>query len=88
MVARSAVSGREPEVHDVAVRHDVVLALKPQLAGVARACLAAAGDIVVIADGFGADEAALEVLMDDAGGLRRFGASRDRPGAQLPSARR
>ena len=62
----------KPEMHDVAVLHDVVLAFEPQLAGIARAGLAAAGDIVVIGDGFGADEAAFEIAVNDAGGLRRL----------------
>ena len=43
---------------------DVVLAFQPQLAGVARAGLAVAGDVVVIGDGLGADEAALEIGVD------------------------
>jgi hypothetical protein len=38
----------ETKMHDVAVRYDIILALEPHLAGVARAHLAAAGDIVVI----------------------------------------
>jgi hypothetical protein len=35
-------------VHDVAVRHDIILAFEPHLAGVLRAHFAAASDIVVI----------------------------------------
>ena len=70
------VSRGKPEMQHVAVGDHVVLAFEPQLAGIARAGLAAAGDIVVIADGFGADEAALEIGMDDAGRLRRLGALR------------
>ena len=62
-------------MHDVAVMHDIILAFEPHLAGVARAGLAVAGDIVVIADGLGADEAVLEIGVNDAGGLRRFGAA-------------
>ena len=65
---------REPEMHHVAVGDDVVLAFEPQLAGVARAGFAAIGDVVVIGDGLGADEAALEIGVDDARGLRRLGA--------------
>ena len=56
---------------------------EPHLAGVARAGLAAAGDIVVIGNGLGADEAVLEITVNDAGGLRRLGAARHRPGARL-----
>jgi hypothetical protein len=35
-------------VHDVAVHYDVILALEPHLARVARADLAAARDVIVI----------------------------------------
>src|SRR5690606_12695944 len=38
---------------------------------------------VVIGDGLGANEAFLEVSMDDAGGLRRLGAGWNGPGARL-----
>ena len=58
-------------MHHVAVGDHVVLAFEPQLAGVARAGLAAERDVVVIGDGLGADEAALEIGVDDAGRLRR-----------------
>ena len=58
-------------MHHVAVGDDVFLAFQPQLAGVARAGLAARLDVVVVGDGLGADEAALEIGMDDAGRLRR-----------------
>ncbi len=56
--------------------HDVVLAFEPHLAGVARAGLAAVSDIIVVGDGFGTDEAVLEIGVDDAGRLRRLGAAR------------
>ena len=55
----------EAEMHDVAVRDHIILALEPQAAGVAGAGLAAERHVIVIGDGFGADEAALEIGMDD-----------------------
>src|SRR3546814_13028301 len=61
----------EAKVKDIAVLDDVVLALGAHLAGLLGAGLAAAADEVVVGDGLGADEAALEVGVDDAGGLRR-----------------
>ena len=61
-------------MHDVTVLHHVVLAFEPHFAGVAGAAFAAAADIVVIGDGLGADETLLEIGVDRAGGLRRFGA--------------
>ena len=64
-------SGREAEMHDVAVGDDVVLAFEAKLAGIARAGFAAELDVIVIGDGLGADEAALEIGVDDAGRLRR-----------------
>ena len=75
-------------MHDVAVGDDIVLAFEPHLAGVARAGLAAAGDVIVVGDRLGADEALLEIGVDDAGGLRRLGAAGDGPGARLLRARR
>src|ERR1043166_3744883 len=74
---------RKPEMHHVAVGDHVVLAFEPHLAGVARAGLAAGRYIVVICDGLGADEAALEVGVDRARGLRRACAARHRPGARF-----
>src|SRR5688572_31818004 len=41
------------------------------------------GDVVVIRRDLGADEAALEIGVDHAGGLRRGGAGRYGPGAHL-----
>ena len=58
-------------MHHVAVGDLVVLAFQPQLADVARAGLAAARDVILIRDGLGADEAALEIRVDRARGLRR-----------------
>src|SRR5581483_10252183 len=45
---------RKPEMHDVAVGDDIVLAFEAELAGVARAGLAAQRDIVGVGDGLGA----------------------------------
>src|SRR3546814_2574797 len=73
----------EAEVEDVAVLDDVLLALRPHLAGFLGAVLAAAADEVLVGDGLGADEAALEVGVDDAGGLRRLAVAPDGPGARF-----
>ena len=67
---------REPEVHHVAVLDDVLLAFEAHLAGFLGGHLAAERDEVVVGDGLGADEALLEVGVDDAGRLRRLGAAR------------
>src|SRR3989344_4660143 len=69
----------KPEMHHVAVVHDVFLAFKAHLAGLARAVLALAVDVIVEGDDFGADKPALEVSVDHARGLRRM-----RPGAHSP----
>ena len=58
----------EQEVQHVAVLDDVVLAFGTHLAGFLGALFALVLDEVVEGDGLGADEAAFEVGMDDAGG--------------------
>src|SRR5579872_673007 len=73
-------SGRKPEMHHVAVGDHVVLAFKAHLAGLFRAGFAAVGDEVIVSDSLGADEAALEIAMNNARSLRRLGALRDGPG--------
>ena len=65
------VSVVKPEMHHVAVGDDIVLAFQAEFAGVARAGFALARNIIGIGDGFGADEALLEIGMDHAGGLGR-----------------
>src|SRR5260370_38104146 len=76
-------SGRKPEMHDVSIGDDVFLAFEAQSAGLAGARLAAERHIVVIRNGLGADEAALEISMDDACRLGRLGAAGDGPGFRL-----
>src|SRR6185312_7330544 len=49
---------------------------------------AVAGDVVVIGDGLAGDEAALEVVVDDGGGLGGLGAGRDGPGTGFLGADR
>src|SRR5436309_1679810 len=71
----------EAEVHHVAVADLVLLAFRAQLAGFARAGLAAEAYVVAEGDGLGADEALLEIGVDDAGGFGRAGADGDGPGA-------
>ena len=73
----------EAEMQDVAVGDDVVLALEAELARFASPRLAAIGDVVVVGDGLGADEAFLEIGVDDAGRLRRFRPFLDRPGPRF-----
>src|SRR5688572_23023510 len=80
---RNDDSRRKPEMHHVAVGDDVILAFQPQLAGVTRAGFAAERDVVVVGDRLAADEAALEIGVDDAGRLRRPGAAINGPGARF-----
>ncbi|GCC44110.1 hypothetical protein chiPu_0028095, partial [Chiloscyllium punctatum] len=75
--------GIKSEMHHVAIGDDVVLAFEPQLAGIACAGFAVAGDIILIRDGLGADETLLEIGMDHAGGGRRLGAAVDGPGTRF-----
>src|SRR3546814_6848158 len=61
------------KVHDIPVLHDIALALGAQLASLACLGLAAQRDIIGKSDGFGADEALLEIAVDLA---RRLGRGR------------
>src|SRR5580765_5739085 len=83
---RAALHGK-PEVDDVAVAHDVVLALEAELPRLAALRLAAQADEVLVRDHLGADEAALDVAVDLAGRLERRRAPADRPCAALVLAR-
>src|SRR5260370_42670886 len=70
-------------MHDVAVGHAISLSLEAHLTRVTGTALAAERHIVIVGDGLGADEAALEIRMYDGGGLRRLGPARDRPRCRL-----
>ena len=75
-------------MHDVAIGHDIVLALNTQLAGGLGALLAAELDVVVVANDLGLNKAALKVGVDDAGGLRGGRALTYRPSLDLHLASR
>src|SRR5262245_65566319 len=70
-------------MHDVAVGDHVGFALEPHLAHLLRAGLAAERYVVVVGDGLGPNEAALEIGMDDRRRLRRLGPAADGPGRRL-----
>jgi hypothetical protein len=76
----------ELEVQHVAVLDGVFLAFLAQLAGILGAVSPPSADVVVIGDGFGADEAALHVGMDFAGGFGALAPLMDRPGARFLGA--
>src|SRR5689334_8593545 len=76
-------SSVELEQHDVAVLDDVFLAFVARLAGLLGGDLAAERDEIVISDRLRADEAALEVGVDDARRLRGLVALVHGPGARL-----
>ena len=67
----------------VAIGDDVFLAFQPQLAAIAGAGFAIQPDIVVIGDGFGANEPLFEIGVNDGGRLRRLGTARNRPGTRF-----
>src|SRR5262249_6067172 len=70
-------------MHDVAVGDHIILAFQPHFAGVARACLAAAGDVILIGNGLRSDEATLEIGMNHTRRLWRPGPLSDGPGPRL-----
>src|SRR5690349_20760416 len=76
-------SNVEPEVHHVAIAHDVVLAFEPQLAGFFRALLAVELDVIFVRYHFGADETFIEIGVDHARRLRRRFALVHRPRAHF-----
>src|SRR5438034_9270093 len=78
----------EAEVDHVAVAHHVVLALEAQLARLLGALLAAVRNEIIVRRHLGANEAALEIGVDHARGLRRSRTGRDGPGADLLRSRR
>src|SRR3989338_10323587 len=57
------------EVHDIPILHDILLAFYPHLAGIFRALLALVFHEIVIGDHLGADEAALEIVVNHGGSL-------------------
>ena len=74
----------EQELDDIAVFHNVLLALGAlQALGLDGGVIKIVGLQVAVADDAGADEAALEITVDLAGGLRGLGALADGPGAAL-----
>src|SRR3954469_11868634 len=73
----------EAKVDDVPVLNDVVLAFETHFAVVAARGHRPARDEMVVADDLGADEAALDVTVNLAGGELRRGVAWDRPGAAL-----
>lgn len=70
----------EEEVHDVTVLDDIVLALDSEAAGSAAFGLGAVLDEVIVFDDLGADEAFLEVRVDDSRGTGGLVALVDGPG--------
>ena len=76
----------EAEVDHVAVLHGVVAALEAHLARGARPGHALRGDQFGLGHDLGADEAALDVAVDQAGGFVGRVAARQRPGARLFAA--
>src|ERR1700722_6072030 len=73
----------EAKMHDIAFAHDVLLALEAQAPRLARAGFAAIVDVILERDDLGANEAAFEISVDHAGGLRRGAARAHRPGADF-----
>ncbi len=74
-------------MHDVAVGHDVLLALHAQLTRRARGRLRAERVVVGVRDHLGLDESALEVAVDHACRLRGLGTDAHRPGPRLLGTR-
>src|SRR3989442_6204661 len=83
MVKRTQDLDIKPKQNHIPILHDILFPLAAHLARRASGLLASATDVVVIGDGFRADEAALEIAVDLSCGLRRGCAAMDRPGTGL-----
>src|SRR5579864_8241864 len=70
-------------MHHIAVLDDIILSLEAELSRIARAGFAVSCHVIVVSDGLGADEAMLEIGVDDAGRLRRPRAFGHGPGARF-----
>src|SRR5450759_5243466 len=81
--SREEISNIEAEQDHVAVLDLVLFSFAAHLACSLRALLAAKLHVIVVVDRLGADEAAFEVAVDHAGGLRRARSAMDRPGARF-----
>ena len=75
-------------MHDVSVLHHVVLTFHTHLAGFADGGFRTVLDVVLILDDLRADEALLEVRVDDAGTLWCLPSAAERPGLHFHLARR
>ncbi len=62
----------KPEQEKIAVLGYVVAAFLAHFTGFLGALFAVTGDKIIVGDGFGLDEAFLEIRVDDTGGLRCF----------------
>jgi hypothetical protein len=70
-------------MHDVAIMDEVVFSFKPHFSGFLRPRLAAIAHKIIVGDGFGPDEALLEIRMNDAGRLRGERSLTDGPSSGL-----
>src|SRR5579871_2502844 len=77
---RAGRLGIKSKMQHVAVGDDVILAFQAELAQLPRTGLALARHIIGIGDGFGADEALLEIGVDHTRCLWRAAALGHRPG--------
>src|SRR5690606_35753039 len=80
---KQSASDVESEVHHIPVLDDVFLAFQAPFTGFLGTGFAVVLDEVIVGHHFGADEALLEVGVDDRGGLGSGGADLDGPGADF-----
>src|SRR5438270_7274767 len=73
----------EAEEGDVPILHHVVAPFEPHLSPFPCRGVGSRRNQVIVGDDLRLDEPALDVAVDDAGGLGRFGALANRPGPDL-----
>src|SRR5712691_12233031 len=85
---RQAASDSEAEEADIAILHDIIAPFEPHLSAFPSGGVGSRGDEVIVGNDLRLDEAALDVAVDDTGGLGRLRPLANGPGPHLRIARR
>ena len=70
-------------MHDISILYQIIFTFRCQFAGCTALCFTAQRHEIFVFDHLGANEAAFEIRMDNAGALRCLIAGLERPGVYL-----